>query len=194
VLKKEDTLACMLMGGKIPRKIKRQVICDWIQGLRRDRLAKKNGIGYGTVTKIINEAREEKEYHDIELFRHLASVLNENGLEAAHVALAIRLKKIMEENDMNLDQFDDIISDLATYSFRHNLTIDTLIQSGHESITLQELFGLPAEKIVEHLDQLKRNLDNLVEETQRQLVNKREAQEEAEKIRSESEEIKKQIR
>lgn len=192
MLKKEQTLACMLMGGKIPRKIKEQVIRDWIQGLRRDRLAKKNRIGYGTVTKIINEAREEKEYYDIELFRHLASVLNENGLEAAHVALALRLKKIMEENDMNLDQFDDIISDLATYSFRHDLTIDTLIKSGHESITLQELFGLPAEKIVEHLDQLKRNLDNLVEETQRQLVNKREAQEEAENIKSESEEIKKQ--
>jgi transposase len=85
---------------KIPRKIKGLVTRDWIQGLHRDRLAKKNGIGYGTVTKIINEAREEKEYHDIELFRHLASVLNENGLEAAHVALAIRLKKIMEENDM----------------------------------------------------------------------------------------------
>ncbi|HEV2875846.1 MAG TPA: hypothetical protein VGW09_01065 [Nitrososphaeraceae archaeon] len=42
------------MGGKIPRKIKENVIREWILALPRDTIAKNNDIGTGTVTNIIN--------------------------------------------------------------------------------------------------------------------------------------------
>ena len=63
------------MGGTIPRKIKERVIRDWLQGMPRETIAKNNDLGVGTITNIIKDASLRKEYHDLELFRHLALVL-----------------------------------------------------------------------------------------------------------------------
>jgi len=53
------------LGGKIPRNIKVKVIRHWLDGLTREIIAKKEDIGTGTVTAIIQEARKEEEYNDI---------------------------------------------------------------------------------------------------------------------------------
>jgi hypothetical protein len=103
------------LGGKIPRKIKENVIQEWILGLRRDTIARNNDIGAGTVTNIIKSAKNQQEYNDIDLLRHLSLELKEAGLEPFILGFAIRIKKIMEQNDINEDQIEPIISDLASY-------------------------------------------------------------------------------
>jgi hypothetical protein len=60
------------LGGKIPRNMKIKVIRHWLDRLTRDRIAKKEDIGVGTVTAIIQEARKEEEYSDIDLLREVA--------------------------------------------------------------------------------------------------------------------------
>ena len=67
------------MGGKIPKNIKEKVIRQWLQGLTRERIANENDIGTGTVSAIINEARQQKEYHDIDLLRQISTKLKEEG-------------------------------------------------------------------------------------------------------------------
>jgi transposase len=47
------------MGGMVPRKVKEQVLDLWVQGLPRQQIAKKTGVGEGTVTGIVDEARSE---------------------------------------------------------------------------------------------------------------------------------------
>jgi DNA-directed RNA polymerase specialized sigma24 family protein len=50
------------LGGKIPKNIKEKVIRQWTDGLTRENIAKKDDIGAGTVTAIIQEARKQEEY------------------------------------------------------------------------------------------------------------------------------------
>jgi hypothetical protein len=71
----------------------------------------------------------------MELFRHLAVILNENGLVI--VGFAVRLLKIMKDNGINLNQVEPIISEFAIYCFKHQISFNTLIQSGYEALALE---------------------------------------------------------
>ena len=161
------------MGGKIPKNIKEKVISQWLQGLTREKIAKENDIGTGTVSAIIIEARQQKEYHDIDLLRQISTKLREEGLEPAHLGFAIRLKKIMEENDIREDQLESLILDFNTYCFSHNLTFDKVFESGYESLNLAYKFGIKVEKIPEYINQGKKMIDRL--EDQRQEILRQEA-------------------
>jgi hypothetical protein len=87
------------MGGRIPRNIKTTVIRHWLNGLTREEIAKRNDIGAGTVTGIIQEAIKQEEYSDIDLLREVSRKLKEEGLGSSLLGFAFRLKRIMEENE-----------------------------------------------------------------------------------------------
>ena len=46
------------MGGNIPVKTKHKVLKLWLSGVSRKKIAEKVGIGEGTVTSIVQEAKE----------------------------------------------------------------------------------------------------------------------------------------
>lgn len=46
------------MGGKIPVKTKQKVLKLWLSAATRKKIAEKVGIGEGTVTSIVQEAKE----------------------------------------------------------------------------------------------------------------------------------------
>jgi hypothetical protein len=104
------------MGGKIPRYIKEKVIRQWLNGLTREEIARKNDIGAGTVTAIVQDAKKQEEYNDIDLLREVSRKLKEEGLSLPSLGFAIRLKRKMEENDINEDQIEPIIQDFAIYT------------------------------------------------------------------------------
>jgi hypothetical protein len=147
---------------KTPRIIKERVIRQWLQGHTREHIAKVNDIGVGTVSAIINEARAQKEYYDIDFLRQISLMLKEEGVEIFFLGFALRLKKIMEENDINEeDQLETIISQFATYCFKNNLSYDTLMASGVEALNLAHKFGISVEKIPEYIIQGKNIIDRL---------------------------------
>jgi hypothetical protein len=87
------------MGGKIPRKVKEQIIKEWLYGLTRQQIAKQLSIGTGSVTGIIQEVRQAEDgFNDIELLREVAVSLRRDGLDVSQVAFARRLRLWMEEN------------------------------------------------------------------------------------------------
>jgi hypothetical protein len=149
------------MGGKILRHIKEKVIRQWLDGLTRETIRKKNDIGAGTVTSIIQEARKEEEYNDIDVLREVSVRLKEKEIGLPLLAFAIRLKRIMEDNDINEDQIEPIIQDFATYSLRYKIPYDTIIKIGREALYLEQKFGLPIERIPEYIIQGKRTIDRL---------------------------------
>jgi hypothetical protein len=175
------------MGGKIHRKIKEKVIRDWFQGTRKATIANNNGIGDGSVTNIIKDASLQEEYHDMELFRHLALVLNEKGLEPFIVGFAIRLLKIMEDNGINVNQVEPIISDFATYCFKHQISFDTLIQSGYEALSLEKELGVPVKMLSEHIIRAKNTRNDLLDQSQKQLRMMQDTQSVYDKIKGEVE-------
>jgi hypothetical protein len=126
-----------MMKTKTPRNIKERVIRQWLQGYTRERIRRENGISAGIVSAIIEEARAQKEYNDIDFLRQTSLMLKEEGLELSFLGFAIRLKKIMEENGINEeDQLETILSDFATYCFKNNLSYETLIASGSQALNL----------------------------------------------------------
>ena len=181
------------MGGKIPKNIKEKVIRQWTDGLTRENIAKKDDIGAGTVTAIIQEARKQEEYQDIDLLRQISVKLNEEGLGLPLVGFAIRLKKIMEENGINEDQIEPIIQDFAAYCLRHNVSYDTVIQSGREALYLEEKFGIPVERIPEHIIQEKETIDRLEDQRLEILRQKQQAREERDTIVAELDKYGKEI-
>ncbi|HKG86859.1 MAG TPA: hypothetical protein VKA95_00930 [Nitrososphaeraceae archaeon] len=58
---------------------------------------KENDIGAGTVTAIIQEARKQEEYNNIDLLRQVSVRIKEEGLELPLLGFVIRLKKIMAD-------------------------------------------------------------------------------------------------
>jgi hypothetical protein len=149
------------MGGRIPRNIKVKVIRQWLDGLTRETIRKKDDIAAGTVTSIIQEARKEEEYNNIDLLREVSARLKENGIGLPLLAFAIRLQRIMEDNDINEDQIEPIIQDFATYRLRYKIPYDIIIKIGREALYLEQKFGIPIEKIPEYITQGKRTIDRL---------------------------------
>lgn len=149
------------MGGKIPKNIKEKVIRQWLQGWTRERIARENDIGAGTVTAIIKEAREQKEYHDIDLLRNVAIVVKEEGLELAQLGFAVRLKRMMKENVINEDQIEPIVIDFATYCFKHNLAFDKLIDGGYKALNLADKLGTSVKNIPEYIVQATKRIQAL---------------------------------
>jgi hypothetical protein len=160
------------LGGKIPKKIKEKIIRQWLEGRTRETIAKENDVGTGTVSAIINESRQQKEYHDIDLLRQISTKLKEEGLEPAHLGFAIRLEKIMEDNDIREDQLESLVLDISTYCLRHNLTFDKVFESGYKALDLAYKFGIPAEKIPEFIIQGKKTIEEL-EEQRQELIEKK---------------------
>jgi hypothetical protein len=173
------------LGGKIPRNIKEKVIRQWLDGMTRETIHKENGIATGKVTAIIQEAKKQEEYQDIDLLRQVSLKLKEEGIELPLLGFAIRLNRIMEENDINEDQIEPIVQEFANYRLRHNISIDKVIQIGREALYLEEKYDIPVEKIPELITQAKERIDRLEDQTQEILRKKQQAQEGCDAIRQE---------
>jgi hypothetical protein len=171
--------------GKIPRNIKVKVIRHWLDGLTRERIAKKEDIGAGTITAIIQEARKEEEYNDIDLLREVAVRSKAEGIGLPLLAFATRLKRIMVENDINEDQIEPIIQDFATYCLRYKIPYDTIIKIGREALYLEQKYAVPIEKIPEYITQGKETIDSLEDQRQGILRQKQQAREELDSMQQE---------
>lgn len=78
------------MGARIPPTIKNEVISEWLHGIPRDQIAKKNQIGAGTVSAIIKECKQDNSEFD--LLREVAVNLKKENLNVGDFASTIRLK------------------------------------------------------------------------------------------------------
>jgi hypothetical protein len=173
------------MGGKIPRNIKIRVMRHWLNGLTRQEITKREDTGSGTVTGIVQEVRGQEECNDIDLLREVALKLKEEGLELPLIGYAIRLKRIMEENDIKEDQIEPIIQEFAAYCLRNSISFDTIIQNGREALYLEQKFGVPVERIPEIITQKKETIDRLEDQRLEILRQKQRAIEERDEIRQE---------
>ena len=108
------------------------------------------------------------------LLREVAVRLKEEGIGLPLLAFAIKLKRIMEENDINEDQIEPIIQDFATYSLRYKIPYDTIIKIGREALYLEQKYDVPIEKIPQYISQGKETIDRLEDQRQEILRQKRE--------------------
>ena len=163
-----------------------------MDGMTRENIRKENDIGAGTVTGIIQDARKQEEYQDVDLLREVSLKSKEEGLGLPKLAFAIRLARIMEQNGISEDQIESIIQDFAAYCLRHNVSYDTVIKSGHEALYLEEKYQVPIEKIPEYITERKKTIDNLEDERQEILRQKQQGREDRDMLLRQCDEMRRQ--
>ena len=105
------------MGKKIPHKIKKDVITDWLNGLSRDKVAFKNHISRGSVSNIINAVKAE-EIPDIDLLRAVAVDLKRNELTLRTLAHSIRLRKLLDKLHLSEEKVERLLEYLSIFFYR----------------------------------------------------------------------------
>jgi transcriptional regulator with XRE-family HTH domain len=137
------------MKPKVPKSIKQQVIRQWLQGISRDQIAKDNGIGTGTVSAIIKDAK--KDIPDIDLLREVALVLKSNDLDLSVFASSIRLQKRLDEMGLNEEQIESLIENINTYCFKRELTYEEFINIIERISTLSQNLGMPVDQMANYI-------------------------------------------
>lgn len=106
--------------------IKERVIEDWFQGLTRDYIANKHGIGTGTVTRIIREwvaGFEDKGMAGIvDSLRYFAVTFRKLKLTIPDCVLGARNVAMMNNLGIERNDFEQFISE--TYKFLRELGVD----------------------------------------------------------------------
>ena len=108
------------MVAKIPQSIKIKVLNEWLQGASRFQIARNNGIGAGTVTGILQQARNN-DIPDIDLMRKLALMLKKEDLDVYHFSSAVRLKKVLDRIGLPEEKLESLIEEISVHSFQHEM-------------------------------------------------------------------------
>ena len=108
------------MRERIPHSLKKTVIKEWLQGISRDTISSNYGIGGGTVSRIIQEAKMN--IPDIVLLREVAVKLKKENLDMNHFASSVRLKKILDRLELTEEKVELLIEQVNTYCFKHEIS------------------------------------------------------------------------
>ena len=154
------------MGGNIPVKTKHKVLKLWLSGVSRKKIAEKVGIGEGTVTSIVQEAK--KNIPDVDLLREVATKITRNNWDINIFSSAIRHRKILYEKGITDDQIDSLIENVDEHCFKKKIRVEhfvKLVQEVAETLlkydcSINVLPELIAEKQVE-LIELEQTIESL---------------------------------
>ena len=108
------------MGAGIPRRIRQDVVKQWLNGISRDENAKINGIGHGSVTNIIKEALQFDP--ELLLLRQVAVIFRKQDLQLTEVASSIRIHRIL--HNMGLEEEEKVeafLENLSIHCFKSGL-------------------------------------------------------------------------
>ena len=108
------------MVTKIHPSIKTKVLNEWLEGFTRNKIAENNGIGAGTVTGILQQARNN-DIPDIDLMRKLALMLKKEDLDVYHFSSAVRLKKVLDRIGLPEEKLESLIEEISVHSFQHEM-------------------------------------------------------------------------
>ncbi len=108
------------MGERIPHSLKKTVIKEWLQGISRDTIASDNGIGGGTVFRIIQEANMD--IPDIVMLREIGVKLKGENLDVNHFASSVRLKKILDRLGLTEENVELLIEQMNTHCFKRGMS------------------------------------------------------------------------
>ncbi len=152
------------MLSKFPKTIREQVIKQWLQGMSRDQVAKVNGIGAGTVSAIIKEAKQE--IPDIDLLREVAIIVKKYDLDLSILASSIRIKNKLDEMGLNEDQAESFIENINIYCFKHGLTAEKFLNIVNNVCSLSENLGMPVDQLPNYIMQQQLEVEQVKGETE----------------------------
>src|SRR5918996_1690824 len=148
------------MEPKVPKSIKERVIKQWLQGTSRDQIAEDNDIGTGTVSAIIKDTKQ-KDIPDIDLLREVALVLKNEDLDLVVLADSIRLKKKIDDMDLNEDQIKSFIENINVHCFKRGLKAEEFVNTINKIVALSQNLGMPVEQLPHYIIQEKLEMEKV---------------------------------
>jgi chromosome segregation ATPase len=147
------------MGSATPYSIKVKVIKEWIQGLSRDKIGQNNGIGTGTVTSIIQQARDN--VADIDLLRGLALKIKKENLDLNYFASTVRLKKVMDELEISEEKVESLLEEINTHCFKKEIDSKEFVSKIDEVSKLVNNLDVSIYNIPSYIDKMTKQLAEL---------------------------------
>ena len=142
------------MVARIPPSIKIKVLNEWLKGTPRNIIARDNGIGEGTVTGIIQQARNN-DIPDIDLLRKLALMLKNEGLDVSHFASSVRLKKVLDRIGMSEEKLEYLIEDISVHSIQQEMDEKEFLSKMGEILQMAFDLDIPIADVLIKLGQKK---------------------------------------
>ncbi len=131
----------------INNNLKIKIIADYLSGVKREDIAKKNGISTGSVSAIAEEFEEE--IPDIHKLRAMMLKLKATGNNPKLVYEGIRLHTYIKNQGLTEAKAEYILEILQEYAFKKNYNISELIDAVIEAYNITARCGTD----LEHLDQ-----------------------------------------
>ena len=158
------------MGPRIPDPIRKRVAQQWVEGVSRDKIAKDNHIGTGTVNRIIREFKEDG--FDLDLVREVALVLKRKGLDVNLLPSSVRLRKRLEERGLSEKQIDSLIENIDVHCFKRGITAEQFVDTIQNISELLDNLAIPVDKLPQFIAKKKEEYESLKIEV-RDIVKKR---------------------
>ena len=146
------------MGPRIPDPIRKRVAQQWVEGVSRDKIAKDNQIGTGTVNRIIREFKDDG--FDLDLVREVALVLKRKGLDVNLLPSSVRLRKRLEERGLIEEQIDSLIENIDVHCFKRGITAEQFVDTIQNISALSDNLAIPVDKLPQFIAKKKEEYES----------------------------------
>jgi len=147
------------LGKRIPSEIKIRVLDSWLFGIPCNTIAAFNGIGYGSVYRIIElfSAR----IPDIDVLRAVAVKIKQEGLTLNDVTLGIRIKNFLFQMGSSEIEMEKLLHEIDIHSFKTGQTFSDFVKEIHEIYKFASGLGISIHQVDDFVENKKKELGNL---------------------------------
>ena len=149
----------MNLGRRIPKEIKYKVLNQWLYGIPTNMIPTCNGIGYGSVYRIIESSKSK--IPDLDVFRAVAVKMNKEGLTLSDVASGIRIKNFLDQMGSSEIEMERLLTDIDIHSFKTNQTFSDFVNKIHEIHRFASGLGISIHQVYDYVEQKKKELRTL---------------------------------
>lgn len=157
------------MAFRIPPSIKLKVINMWLKAMSRDEIAHSVNIGYGSVSRILDNIRST-DIPDLDLLRSVALKIKNEGLTLNDVADAIKISNFLKKLGSSEEELEKLLLEMEVYGYKN-------AQGFHETVQIYEKikefeinFDISIDEIPEFLEEKKEELYKLENEIMKKIL------------------------
>ena len=147
------------MGKRIPQEIKIRVLEQWFFGIPCTTIALCNGIGYGSLFRIIESFKSK--IPDLDVLRAVAVKMNKEDLSLNDVASGIRIKNFLEQMGSSEIEMERLLIEIDIHSFKTNQTFSNFVNKIHEIHRFASGLGISIHQVYDYVEHKKKELRTL---------------------------------
>lgn len=147
------------MAKRIPREIKIKVLYQLFYGLPVNTIAACNGIGYGSVYRIMELFKSK--IPDIDVLRAVSKKIKQEGWSLCDVAYAMRIKNFLDQMGSSEEEMERLLTKIDNHSFKTDQTFSNFVKEVHEVHNFAIGLGISIHQVHDYVEHKKKELQSL---------------------------------